>query len=92
VDHTELEKATLDALVDMLAPKLRELIHRLLRRGASIAGLRDSLVKTTRKMSGKRHTFTELSICEYLDRVERGEIKIPPADAAGVQPTKESQP
>lgn len=74
MDRGELETAVLDSLVEHMAPKLKVLIHDLLRKGASVEGVRECLVWHTRRVAGRKHTFTELSVEEYLDRIKAGSI------------------
>lgn len=81
---TELEQATKDLLAEMLTPGLRSAIDKMLSKGASVPQVREVLTHTVRRIARKEHSFTELSILEYLDQVEAK--KVPPAAAP---PTKE---
>lgn len=74
MSNSELERLTMDCLVYHMPVRTKKLIHDLLRDGATVEGVRDALVWHTRRIAGRKHTFTELSIEEYLDRIARGEI------------------
>lgn len=70
----ELESALMDTLVENMPINLRKLIHDMLRKGASVEGLRECLVWHTRRVAHRKHTYTELSLNEYLDRIKSGRI------------------
>jgi len=78
----ELEKRTLDLLVEGIGPELKELINRLARRGMSFLKLETVLVRWIRKASGREKSVIELAALEYVNRIARGEIELPPAPPA----------
>lgn len=76
MQYTELAKHTADLLVQQMRQKMKQLIHDLVRKGASIGGVRECLVWHTRQIAKRENTITELMIEEYCARMQRGEIKL----------------
>src|SRR5262245_6917328 len=90
--RSDLERKADDLLIESIGPALRESIHKLARRPMSWLTLRTILISWIRKASGRKNTFVELGALAYVDRLESGEIPLPPAPTDQAQkPTDQAQ-